>query len=55
MLDHWFWLGLSVACVVWYTTITGYVAVKGWADIQSMFRGLARQKHPENPPDPDHA
>ena len=44
MLDHWFWLFASVACVVWYMTVTVFVAIKGFADIKSMFASMARQK-----------
>ncbi len=44
MPDHWFWLFLSVACVVWYMTVTVFVAIKGFSDIKSMFTKLAKQK-----------
>ncbi len=36
-----FWLVLSVVCVVWYSTITVYVAIKGFWDIKSMLERLA--------------
>ena len=43
--DHWFWFLLSMACVVWYSTITVYVAICGAKDIKNMFSRLsARQK-----------
>lgn len=44
MLNHWFWLLLSTVCVVWYMTITVFVAIKGFSDIKSMFISMARQK-----------
>lgn len=37
-----FWLVLSVACVVWYSTITVYVAVKGVRDIRDMLKRLSK-------------
>ncbi len=39
-MDHWFWWALTAACVVWYSTITIYVAVKGIGDIRGMLRRL---------------
>lgn len=42
MLDHWFWLALTVACVAWYSTITIYVAVRGVLDIRGMLQRLAQ-------------
>ncbi len=36
----WFWL--SWACVIWYSTITVYVAIRGFADIKSMLRSLKK-------------
>jgi hypothetical protein len=38
---QWFWWLLTVACVVWYSTITVYVAIRGAADIKSMLKRLA--------------
>jgi hypothetical protein len=34
----WFWL--VWACVIWYSTITIYVSVKGALDIKQMLRDL---------------
>lgn len=34
----WFWL--VWACVIWYSTITIYVSVKGVRDIRNMLRRL---------------
>ena len=41
MPEHWFWWTLTMACVVWYSTITVYVAVRGVMDIKAMFRRLS--------------
>ena len=40
MGTHWFWLTLTAACVLWYSTITIYVAIKGVADIKHMLARL---------------
>lgn len=40
MSEHWFWLLLTIACVVWYSTITIYIAIKGGKDIKTMLRRL---------------
>ena len=37
---HSFWFWLVWACVIWYSTITIYVSVKGALDIQKMLRDL---------------
>lgn len=37
-----FWHFLTWACVAWYSTITIYVAVKGFRDIRSMIERLKR-------------
>jgi len=36
-----FWLVMTIACVVWYSTITLYVAVKGVFDILGMLERLS--------------
>jgi hypothetical protein len=43
MGEHWFWLLLLAACIVWYSTITVYVAIKGGFDIAHMLGRLADQ------------
>lgn len=40
MMEHWFWLGVAIACVLWYATITVVVAIKGAYDIHGMLRRL---------------
>ncbi|MDM8007970.1 MAG: hypothetical protein QUV05_17665 [Phycisphaerae bacterium] len=42
--DHWFWLLLTAAVVIWYSTITVYVAIKGVTDIRTMLRRLGSMK-----------
>ena len=44
MTEHWFWLLMTAAVVIWYSTITVYVSFKGIADIRAMFRRL-REDH----------
>ncbi len=44
MTMHWFWWFLTMTCVVWYLTITIYVAIKGAADIKSMLARLSRSQ-----------
>ena len=51
MTKHWFWWIMTAACVVWYSTITIYVAIKGAADIKSM---LNRLSHTANTEQTDH-
>lgn len=48
MSEHWFWLLITIAVIVWYSTITVYVSWKGFFDIKNMLRDLAR-KQPEKP------
>jgi len=43
--NHWFWGLLTIACLVWYSTITIYVSIKGAGDIRDMLRRLARSKN----------
>jgi hypothetical protein len=35
-----FWFLVTLACVIWYSTVTVYVAIKGAADIKGMLRRL---------------
>jgi hypothetical protein len=46
-MNHWFWLLLTVACVVWYSTITVYVSIKGASDIKNMLARLDAIKKQE--------
>lgn len=38
--EHWFWFITVLAVIVWYSTITIYVAIRGAFDIKSMFEKL---------------
>lgn len=44
MLEHWFWWSLTAAVVVWYCSVTVYVAVRGSTDIKNMLQRL-KEKH----------
>jgi len=37
---HWFWWLVTLAVLVWYSTVTIYVAFKGARDIRHMLRRL---------------
>jgi hypothetical protein len=41
-----FWKLLTAACLVWYGTITIYVAVRGARDIKEMLRRLKENRSP---------
>ena len=41
MTEHWIWWTLTLACIVWYSTITVYVAIRGVADIKGMLGRLS--------------
>lgn len=43
MKDHWFWWMLTLAVLVWYSTVTVWVAVRGTLDIRDMLRRLAQR------------
>lgn len=43
-MTHWFWLLLTIACMVWYSTITVYVGIKGVADIKQMLARLSEKR-----------
>jgi len=36
-----------MACVVWYSTITVYVAIKGASDIKNMLARLGKKRNAE--------
>ena len=48
MGKHWFWAALTIACVIWYSTITVYVAVKGAFDIKQMLARLGAKGREED-------
>ena len=47
-MERWFWWLLTMACLVWYSTITVYVAIKGARDIRGMLERLSSQHRDEN-------
>ncbi len=47
MAGHPFWFVVMAACVVWYSTITVYVAIRGAFDIKEMLRKL-EQEHSQD-------
>jgi len=47
--EHPFWWLLTMACVVWYCTITVYVAIQGSVDIKDMLTRLGDQS--DEPPE----
>jgi hypothetical protein len=47
MFKHGFWLLLTAAVVIWYSTITVFVAWKGFKDIKNMLGQLGKQRDSE--------
>lgn len=41
--DHPFWWSITMAVVVWYSTITIYIAFKGAFDIREMLGNLRQR------------
>ena len=39
-----FWKLLAAACLIWYSSVTLYVAVRGFRDIREMLRRLKQIK-----------
>jgi len=37
---RWFWGLLLAGCLIWYGTVTVYVAIRGLLDIRTMLRRL---------------
>jgi hypothetical protein len=48
MTYHLFWLALTIACLVWYSLVTLYVAIRGAQDIRQMLRRLGRKSKSES-------
>lgn len=44
-----FWKSLTVAALVWYSSVTVYVAVRGAADIRQMLRRLSERSDASEP------
>ncbi len=47
MFKHIFWLLLTGAVLLWYSTVTVYVAIKGAKDIKGMLARLGQQREPK--------
>jgi hypothetical protein len=47
MGEHWIWWLIAMACVVWYSTITVYVAVRGGFNIKTMLARLRKRQESE--------
>jgi hypothetical protein len=43
MPEHPIWWLLAWACVIWYSTITVYVSIRGVKDIRGMLERLGRE------------
>jgi hypothetical protein len=44
LTNHPFWGLLTLAVLVWYSTITVYIAIRGAFDIRHMLRELKRKQ-----------
>lgn len=42
-----FWWWLTIACLVWYTSVTAYVSVRGAIDIRGMLARLSDSQNEE--------
>lgn len=42
MTEHWIWWTMTMICIVWYSTVTVYVAFRGVADIKGMLGRLSQ-------------
>lgn len=51
MNSELFWKTLTIAALVWYSTVTVYVAVRGAGDIKDMLRRLAERRDDDGHPD----
>lgn len=52
LTNHPFWGLLTLAVLVWYSTITVYVGIRGAFDIQHMLRKLKENQEPPGAADP---
>jgi len=46
--EHWFWFLLTAAVLLWYSTVTIYVSIKGALDIKQMLRRLRTRHESDN-------
>lgn len=47
-----FWLLLAIACLLWYSFVTVYVAIRGAFDIRGMLERLKQETGEEPHSDP---
>ena len=49
MINGWvfFWTAIAIGCMLWYSTVTLYIAVRGVLDIQSMLAHLKKEQDNE--------
>ncbi|HPC61840.1 MAG TPA: hypothetical protein PKX23_14345 [Verrucomicrobiota bacterium] len=52
MRAHLFWWFLMLAVMVWYSTVTIYVTIRGVMDIRQMLRRLKDSQGEESPQPP---
>ncbi len=45
MTEHWFWWFLTIACLVWYSSVTVYVTIRGYKDIKEMLARLESMRN----------
>lgn len=45
---RWFWTLLAAAALLWYSTITVYIAFKGYADIFKMLKVLEGNEYSDS-------
>ena len=44
MTAQWFWYIMTIAVLVWYSTITIYVAIRGSFDVKTMLKELDKKE-----------
>jgi hypothetical protein len=44
MGKQWFWLLLTAAVLLWYSSVTVYIAYQGMKDIKSMLARLGKKQ-----------
>ena len=52
VIFYWFWVFITAVALVWYSTMTIYIAVRGATDIKTMVASLGRNKNPAQPSTP---
>ena len=55
LTNHPFWGLLTLAVLVWYSTITVYVGIRGAFDIRHMLRTLKENHEKSAAEQPDHS